>query len=739
MSSPPKKNSVLANNPYRLLADQDEREGNPLDNLYDKEQTNQEMETEEPAGSDKETESVSTEGGSPKGKLLSRQAQQTLRKIRSLKKALMDNSLRAEIEEVLGDDSLAVNPLALPPNDYGVERESTKDKETLDAPPKNSTKMNEKDNHKDAGGMELTESNQAGRVASESLQVKEATLREIPVPTKDQEATTSQTRNVSFSVATNVCTTNSNDYRQGHSKGKAKIPLANRYTKSGDEGPTHISRPQAVSLDKTIMLKKNNTRHHIHRYTLCFKTIKAKSEDDSHQLIMESLQCFLEIVLQADVKTIIPPYLELDRNDKSVTDLSSAFPVSSLESYHVIKKYFFHLSPRDDEGISWCSIILAQTIPFTQFMTKAKYSLESSDFSLWPKATDNENTIDAGRLLYSTRAQDEERISTLLSEITEENLGVKWKPIRSTSGNIRRKDQPVETEKVKALHVKCSVDRLQEVRDKLSSWYSSSSTRFPDGTKMRLVPTINLVSSMNNKTKFASCLARQAALNAGLASAVTREISTNLLLDRRDPTTKKSFRQILMEITPEDKPGSTLFHTIDCQFKSDTIVNFQFHPENASEANNLIAGLVPFLRDSGHSFNLKMFTPEALQRQAKAKWNPETREADSEADAELANLLAEDNDLNFTDEPTLEKASKLQEQTKQNPAVTMHIPLFPKEHMPTMHKEDDSVSMFHPGNTVTHDQESDKDEEETPGPSSGPISPVGILRTTRPQDHDVIS
>jgi thiamine phosphate synthase YjbQ (UPF0047 family) len=72
---------------------------------------------------------------------------------------------------------------------------------------------------------------------------------------------------------------------------------------------------------------------------------------------------------------------------------------------------------------------------------------------------------------------------------------------------------------------------------------------------------------MNNKTKFASCVARQAALNAGLALALTREISTNLLLDRKDPSTNKSFREVMMEITPEDKPNTTLFHTIDKQFK----------------------------------------------------------------------------------------------------------------------------------------------------------------------------
>jgi len=58
---------------------------------------------------------------------------------------------------------------------------------------------------------------------------------------------------------------------------------------------------------------------------------------------------------------------------------------------------------------------------------------------------------------------------------------------------------------------------------------------------MRLVPTINSVTSMNNKTKFASCIAHQTALNVGLALAITREISANILLDRKDPSTKKSF------------------------------------------------------------------------------------------------------------------------------------------------------------------------------------------------------
>jgi len=263
------------------------------------------------------------------------------------------------------------------------------------------------------------------------------------------------------------------------------------------------------------------------------------------------LKRFLDIVLQAEPKTILPPYLELDRNDKSIQDLSSAFPVSSLEGHHMVKKYFFRLSPRDEEGVSWCSIILAQSIPFSIFMDKAKYPLENNDFSPWPKASDNENTTDVGWFLYSTRAQDKERLTALLSNLIGENIGLKWKPIKVSNNNNRRKDHLASEDKIRALHVECAVDCMQDVKDKLSVWYSSSSKKFPDGTKMRLVPTITSATSTENKTKFASCIARQAALNAGLVSAITREISTNLLLDRKDPSTNKSFREVLMEIEPD--------------------------------------------------------------------------------------------------------------------------------------------------------------------------------------------
>jgi hypothetical protein len=169
--------------------------------------------------------------------------------------------------------------------------------------------------------------------------------------------------------------------------------------------------------------------------------------------------------LQGDPKSIIPPYFELDRSDNSIPDLSSMFNVTALDSYYSLKRYFSRLSPRSEEGFIWSSIILAQSIPFTAFMEKTRHSLENQDFSLWPKASDHELAMDVSWLLYSTRQQDEERLADMMSKISGEKIGVKWKPIRTTDGTNRKKDP--NSARVYALHLESAADRVQEARKKI--------------------------------------------------------------------------------------------------------------------------------------------------------------------------------------------------------------------------------------------------------------------------------
>jgi hypothetical protein len=99
-------------------------------------------------------------------------------------------------------------------------------------------------------------------------------------------------------------------------------------------------------------------------------------------------------------------------------------------------------------------------------MDKTRHSLENQAFSLWPKASDHEFATEVGWLLYPTRQQDEERMAEMMSDLTGEKLGVRWKHIHTTDGSNRIKD--ANATRVYALHVECSADWAQEARKKLS-------------------------------------------------------------------------------------------------------------------------------------------------------------------------------------------------------------------------------------------------------------------------------
>jgi len=140
------------------------------------------------------------------------------------------------------------------------------------------------------------------------------------IPPKGQTIPT--VKKVSFAASISNSKTSIN-LRTGILHGQNQAIPQNPYlnkSNSMDQG-TSSTRPAQLPFlktDKAIILKKNTTRLHIHRYTLRFETIAEKNAEEGQQLVKDTLQRFLGIALQVDPKTIIPPYLELDRNDKAV-------------------------------------------------------------------------------------------------------------------------------------------------------------------------------------------------------------------------------------------------------------------------------------------------------------------------------------------------------------------------------------------------------------------------------------
>lgn len=351
-------------------------------------------------------------------------------------------------------------------------------------------------------------------------------------------------------------------------------------------------------------------------------------------------------MLAADSTTLIPAYLEMDRNDRGQPDLSQDYQVSSVGDFAALKCYYSRLSSRNETtGKVYCSLILAQSLPFAAVVNASLNALMRDEFGLYQRASDHEAPGKIGWLCYSVRPQDEDRPSILFSELCNEHIGVKWKFIRTSDGF--KKWDPSDKSRPYALHVEGPNNKLLECRQTLLDWYGSDSKSFPDGTKMRLIPPWQNIFAQENKVKVGTLVARQVALNERYAHATTYELSTNWLLDKPCPATKLSLHQVLMNIKSSKFPACSLFHTIDRSYRDPKGVTFTFVPENESDGRMYVAGLIPYLR-SIHPWYLEQFTETAKTHHRSSVWDSKTQQIFSMVELCITNNIYEDDDLNCT-------------------------------------------------------------------------------------------
>jgi len=167
-----------------------------------------------------------------------------------------------------------------------------------------------------------------------------------------------------------------------------------------------------------------------------------------------------------------------------------------------------------------------------------------------------------------------------------------------TNAAARRKPNDIvgrKTPEVRAIHLECDSVCAQEAKHKIGRLYSSTTTAFPNGTKMRLIPTVSSIISQHSKEKFGLVIAKQEVFSANLATGTSWEFSQNLLLDFKPRDAHHSLREIIMSIQSSKFPGKPIFHSVDPAWGSDNGVIFTFMLENEAEARIHIAGLVPYV------------------------------------------------------------------------------------------------------------------------------------------------
>jgi len=138
------------------------------------------------------------------------------------------------------------------------------------------------------------------------------------------------------------------------------------------------------------------------------------------------------------------------------------------------------------------------------------------DFGVFPKASDHEVSSEVGWLLYSTKSQDKERPSELISALVKENVGVNGDQSELTI--ILKRKPWTHSNRIYALHIAAATEKAAGIRQKLVTWFGSGKSVLPDGTKMRLVPPFQTILSYAHKGKYSALVTRQANLTSRLCT-----------------------------------------------------------------------------------------------------------------------------------------------------------------------------------------------------------------------------
>jgi len=242
INSPPSP-LKLSNNPFTPLAE-DDNEDEISDNTTGESQQSTPSITETDIDShstlNSSTNSLIT---SPEKKLLSRKAQQALRKIRTVKKALMDNSLRDELKKVLGKGSVDYISRELggdPSNDMENSRSEDDETKKSEEEIENTSGHTQKEEEEKATShmeMEPEEDPQLKKVlgGQENSEKIAPLIRDKPQV---------KGKNVSFATAVTKVPTNSHSIQQGNIRNPYK-PASHSASQQAEQGTLyHQCSPQ---------------------------------------------------------------------------------------------------------------------------------------------------------------------------------------------------------------------------------------------------------------------------------------------------------------------------------------------------------------------------------------------------------------------------------------------------------------------------------------------------------------
>jgi hypothetical protein len=210
---------------------------------------------------------------------------------------------------------------------------------------------------------------------------------------------------------------------------------------------------------------------------------------------------------------------------------------------------------------------------------------------------------------------------------------------------------------------------------------------------MRLIPPLDALSDTNKQENYGTALAKQASFVAKMGKGSSWELVSNLTLDKKEPSTGLSLRQIIMAIPSSQHPNYPLFHCVNKGWKEGSTVVFHFLPNNESEARMYISGLIAYLRATTLPWYLDLFKPMARARSLSTTWDPSTKQLTSILDSNFTDTLLQDPLYDLTNSAAAFLSASQNESGISNNSITFDVPISDGTSI-GFYRDNDSISTF---------------------------------------------
>ena len=291
------------------------------------------------------------------------------------------------------------------------------------------------------------------------------------------------------------------------------------------------------------------------------------------------------------------------------------------------------------------------------------------------------NWVHYGWLLFSTKSINQDTFQPAMRKMLgipdHVACGVTWRTIKDPNGVQYKWDEKIAPPQ--AWHLEIEEEYAVQFHQRVANLFKKGSSKRVNGIQLRLVPCF---SGYHNELIYAASTKDSCVIGARNQQKFCRRIkfkhsSFIMALDYPDPdcATPYTLRDYLMSRSPDGCVISRVFHNVDPTWNKPGHFSFTFTPSNGVHAAKAIARMIPECMYHHPNAVKFWFTGSALLAHANSTWDPDKKEAKTNAHTCIAAIIDEDlwNMDEWSDDEDTTKVSATKDEKESSKAKTKVI------------------------------------------------------------------